>query len=43
MRRTASHPDQLPLGFGKDAEIERMIERGLQSVPRQRRYAGGSG
>jgi hypothetical protein len=26
MRRTAPHPDQLPLGFGKDAEIERMIE-----------------
>ena len=26
MRRTAPHPGQLPLGFGKDAEIERMIE-----------------
>ena len=26
MRRTVPHPDQLPLGFGQDAEIERMIE-----------------
>jgi hypothetical protein len=26
MRRPLSHPDQLALGFGKDAELERLIE-----------------
>ncbi|AMK25830.1 hypothetical protein [Sphingobium sp. TKS] len=26
MRKPSTHPDQLPLGFGKDAEIERIIE-----------------
>jgi hypothetical protein len=26
MLKSRPHPDQLPLGFGKDAEIERMIE-----------------
>lgn len=27
MRRVPSHPDQLPLELGKDAELERIIER----------------